>query len=405
MKKLLSFAICLFIISSFLSSCKKEDNPVSNTGTPINTTVTKQFKRTGVNKVIAGNNAYTFDTLNAVITNSVLSNFTSDISLTLDSIEGVDVTKIKVMLIHQSTSVLTIDTLRNPGTGFINTTLSDSSITPIGSGSGTYTGIFKPQNPMSAFKNLSADGQYILRIFNSGSVKTGVIKSWSITVTYNVSPSNYCLDFNGTSNYVAVPSSGSIDSLGIKRTFTLEGWYNISGFPRYNYFSFLDKLNHWYCEYYKADSTWTLVFPGRPTLGAKVPLMLNTWQHIAITFDGLNDRTIFYLNGQFIKQIDTAYVLNTFYHDTLFVAYGNSGADEYGFGKIDEIRIWNIVRSEFEIANYYNRYLTGNEPGLIMYFKMNEGTGNVTLDASPRQNTGYLRNSPYWSTEGPVINP
>ncbi|MBI5401841.1 MAG: hypothetical protein HY959_00430 [Ignavibacteriae bacterium] len=293
MKKLLIIAICLFIISTFLSSCKKEDNPISNTGTPTSPLVTKQFKRTGVNKVIAGNNGFTFDTLNAVISNSVLSNYTSDISLTLDSIVGIDVTKLKVMLIHQGTGVLAIDTLRNAGIGFINTTLSDSSETPIANGSGTYTGIFKPQNPMSAFKNLSADGQYILRIFNSGSVKTGVIKSWSITITYSAVPSNYCLDFNGTSNFVSINSSSSIDSLGIKRTFTLEGWYNITGFPRYNYFSFLDKLNHWYCEYYKADSTWTLVFPGRPTLSAKVPLQLNTWQHIAITFDGINDRTIF----------------------------------------------------------------------------------------------------------------
>ena len=44
-------------------------------------------------------------------------------------------------------------------------------------------------------------------------------------------------------------------------------------------------------------------------------------------------------------------------------------------GKIDEIRIWNIVRTESEIRQNMNRHLNGNEPGLVAYYRMDEGKG------------------------------
>ena len=49
-------------------------------------------------------------------------------------------------------------------------------------------------------------------------------------------------------------------------------------------------------------------------------------------------------------------------------------------GNIAEMRIWNISRTETDIANNNRRRLTGSEPGLVSYYKFNEGSGNTAVD-------------------------
>ena len=49
-------------------------------------------------------------------------------------------------------------------------------------------------------------------------------------------------------------------------------------------------------------------------------------------------------------------------------------------GNISEMRIWNISRTEDDIANNNRRRLSGSEPGLVSYYKFNEGSGNIAKD-------------------------
>ena len=49
-------------------------------------------------------------------------------------------------------------------------------------------------------------------------------------------------------------------------------------------------------------------------------------------------------------------------------------------GNIAEMRIWNISRSGDDIANNNRKRLTGSEPGLVSYYKFNEGAGNIAKD-------------------------
>ena len=59
-------------------------------------------------------------------------------------------------------------------------------------------------------------------------------------------------------------------------------------------------------------------------------------------------------------------------------------------GRIDEVRIWNVARTEAEIRSDMNIQLTGDESGLIAYWKFDETTDGVVRDASPHKNDGKL---------------
>ena len=62
-------------------------------------------------------------------------------------------------------------------------------------------------------------------------------------------------------------------------------------------------------------------------------------------------------------------------------------------GNISEMRIWNISRSATDISNNTRRRLTGSEPGLVSYYKFNEGTGNIAKDYNTSRNADDLNNA------------
>ena len=59
-------------------------------------------------------------------------------------------------------------------------------------------------------------------------------------------------------------------------------------------------------------------------------------------------------------------------------------------GLIDEVRIWNIARTENEIRSDMNTQLKGDEQGLVAYWKFDGETNGMVLDVSPNQNHGRL---------------
>ena len=62
-------------------------------------------------------------------------------------------------------------------------------------------------------------------------------------------------------------------------------------------------------------------------------------------------------------------------------------------GNIAEMRIWDISRTQTDIANNNRRRLTGSEPGLVSYYKFNEGTGNIGYDYSTARGADRVNNA------------
>jgi predicted GH43/DUF377 family glycosyl hydrolase len=63
--------------------------------------------------------------------------------------------------------------------------------------------------------------------------------------------------------------------------------------------------------------------------------------------------------------------------------------DENFKGLIDEVRIWKRARTQAEIQNDMNNALQGNEDGLVAYWRLNEGEGQVVHDLTTNAIPGH----------------
>jgi hypothetical protein len=84
---------------------------------------------------------------------------------------------------------------------------------------------------------------------------------------------------------------------------------------------------------------------------------------------------------------------------------GNTIDSRYFTGKIDEVRVWNVARSNAQILATMKTKLVGNEAGLVGYWRFDDGSGVIANDSSPSNNDGSLGNGsanarPTWVTSG-----
>jgi len=116
----------------------------------------------------------------------------------------------------------------------------------------------------------------------------------------------------------------------------------------------------------------------------------NAWTHIAVAFPGGNiDAAIFYVNGVVFPHTTNATAVNT-NNNSLRVGHINN--NNYFDGTIDEVRVWNDVRSSAEVLQYMT-----SEPcdksNLVVQYHLDEVAGVVAADAVG-PNNGNLTNFP-----------
>lgn len=172
-------------------------------------------------------------------------------------------------------------------------------------------------------------------------------------------PNNAYL-FNGTSNYMSVPNSPSLNpnSITLFAIFKPNGFYSIQCHGN----SILqkgtvDNENGWYFLRYNdtldncvnpVDTAQEIVygtygdnsnFGAATTAYSPNPIHTGTWYTVAYTYDGTTAR--FYVNGVFVQSRvkSDAFTPNT---DDLFIGYSPENGGQYWVnGVIDEIRIYN----------------------------------------------------------------
>ncbi len=126
---------------------------------------------------------------------------------------------------------------------------------------------------------------------------------------------------------------------------------------------------------------------------------LNTWYHVAGTYDG--DSVKVFINGiqQGSLYMPTGMVPGTAYPWRFGRLSDPSQAQtRYWSGQIDEVRIWNRSLTASEILARYDHHLDpAQETGLVGYWRFNDGNGTTVTDQTSNGNNGTLAGA-VWST-------
>jgi hypothetical protein len=106
------------------------------------------------------------------------------------------------------------------------------------------------------------------------------------------------------------------------------------------------------------------------------------WLHVAMTWDGANLTLRTYVNG--VLKITTKPANATPLITTASPFYMGCNPPYYGCfnGLVDELRIWNVRRSDADIMASYDKALAGNEAGLVGYYHFDDEPGSLTAKDS-----------------------
>lgn len=102
-----------------------------------------------------------------------------------------------------------------------------------------------------------------------------------------------------------------------------------------------------------------------------------TWKHVAVTRTKSSGVISIYINGVFDIS-GTSTNVNSLTAPTTLRMGGPQNIGVYFNGTLDDIRIWNYVRTAQQISGSMNTEMLGSETGLVAYYNFNQGKPNVS---------------------------
>jgi hypothetical protein len=221
-------------------------------------------------------------------------------------------------------------------------------------------------------------------------------------------PAGHNLWFSGQSTRVL---TGPLDGLRAAKAFTIETWIRPSA-PLSR--GCLVSLAHWPKDFnvqfsiilaengsledWVGPGMFARLFRTSPVIRA------GEWQHLAFVNDGR--KLTIRVGGRAIHEQEYLVAVR----DTpLTLDDGPMGVGAFpdgnlGFsGEMDELRLWSVARTEAQIKETMNRTIAPFEPGLVGYWRFDEGNGKVARDLSPSAAHAQLgdsampdKNDPLW---------
>src|SRR5262245_8578993 len=237
----------------------------------------------------------------------------------------------------------------------------------------------------------------------------------------------HAIQLDGISGYLGCDLPGSIRSGEL----TLSAWINRAG-PRGDLispeprgqaavglgFHFGLSAGKIYCAKGNGSGTYVVLIGN-----TSVPV--SSWHHVAATLD--NGALRVYLDGLLDGELDDASMVDWADLPEIFppgqVNYPSPaqlylGADKHNQlglgptipdfdfyeGTLDEAQVWSRALTQAEIAFYRRISLTGLEPGLIHYWKFDEGAGTVAFDEATHQADLTLYPGATWVVSTAPVN-
>ena len=227
---------------------------------------------------------------------------------------------------------------------------------------------------------------------NNGTATNMANDDW---VSNSLFAQDYALDFDGSNDYVEIADD---DALDISNTISISAWIYPTNVA--NKDGIISKRTST-----ENNGDWALRFTGSRTLkwliwdggsngsvSSSSSISLNTWSHIAITHDNSTNNTKFYINGSLDASVTSLSKSVSGNSSNVYVGWDGQQGDKFFTGKIDEIRIWNNIRTQVQIQDNIYTELVGTESNLVAYYNFNAGRGTSLLDITTNNNMGTLTN-------------
>ncbi|MBI9072601.1 MAG: CotH kinase family protein [Melioribacteraceae bacterium] len=195
----------------------------------------------------------------------------------------------------------------------------------------------------------------------------------------------FALQFNGTGNFVNCGNHESISISG--NELTLEAWIKADKWKQYSHQGVIianDNMgwnedfgyalrcgDNGQIDFVVGDGKWHELHSNAGVLS------LNQWNHIAATYNG--NKMKIYVNGKLkISKTDKFEISKS--PKNLFIGSSPSDFSRCFSGEIDDVRIWNVCRTEDELNSAMNVGIEKSAHGLAGYWRFNEGSTQTTKD-------------------------
>ena len=143
-------------------------------------------------------------------------------------------------------------------------------------------------------------------------------------------------------------------------------------------------------------------------------LPIGVWSHVACTWDANTSLTQIYING--VLETTTAGGSSSTGSNNMMTIGTKTDGTQPFTGEVDELRIWDVIRTQCQINGAMNSEFTVAQTNLVAYYNFNQGTAggtNTGITTLPDFTTNYdgtLNNfaltgaSSNWETSGAIIN-
>ena len=312
---------------------------------------------------------------------------------------------------------------------YVNGTLSSSSVTgTIPSSIGDDAGKFSvgaedtTGTPANHFDGIIDDvrvfnktlaSEEITKLFNTGQ---GPVAYYNMDNLTTLTTTDGGLSFDGSASFVELPSTLTVKNL---TQYSVSAWI---------YATNLDSaLGTIYEEKRGATSTVTriklavntdnkLLFSGRSLdadslttwVDSNTTINEDTWYHVVAVFDSVSDTHYLYINGG----SESGSVAASTISNTDPLAPSTLGAlktdatteSEFFEGKIRDVAVYNTALTSTQVTQLYTSGVNDTNTNLMVYFPLDEGTGQTVTDdkqfltATLGDNSSAAGDDPIWVT-------
>ena len=228
-------------------------------------------------------------------------------------------------------------------------------------------------------RNGCGRSSYIIEYGDTGDTLSGASGAINVNPRVVVSTeTDTALSFSGSNQYAML--DGTILPTAFNSPFTLEAWvYPTDAGSHDIIFSQGSGSNRFYIKRSGGNLIWARDGWGSAAEFICGGVPTSAWSHIALSWNGTGTASC-YINGNLTLTTTLTGLSGTL---TSPVVVGQYSADltfpdSTAFaGQIDELKIWNSVRSESQILTSSNTRIDTSDADLLVYFDFNEGSGNT----------------------------